>query len=100
MPRWPQQEQENVRQMWTPSAQKIGEELQAYRGGWLEQMKHRVPLSFQFQTFFMLGVPLVGYGAYRNFAAGWGGSTIGAAAVTNALKCRVAEKLAALGKPP
>lgn len=112
MPRWPQQEQENVRQMWTPSAQKIGEELQAYRGGWLEQMKHRVPLSFQFQTFFMLmfiwrplglmlmgmalyklgvfaaersstfygrmvaagfllGVPLVGYGAYRNFAAGW-----------------------------
>ena len=28
------------------------------------------------------------------------GSTIGAAAVTNALKCCVAEKLAALGKPP
>jgi uncharacterized phosphosugar-binding protein len=28
------------------------------------------------------------------------GSTIGAAAVTNALKCRVAEKLAALGKAP
>lgn len=28
------------------------------------------------------------------------GSTIGAAAVTNALKCRIAEKLTALGKPP
>ena len=28
------------------------------------------------------------------------GSTIGAAAVTNALKCRVAEKLTALGLPP
>jgi hypothetical protein len=28
------------------------------------------------------------------------GSTIGAAAVTNAFKCRVAENLAALGKPP
>ncbi|MCA1900171.1 MAG: SIS domain-containing protein [Chloroflexi bacterium] len=28
------------------------------------------------------------------------GSTIGGAAVTNALKCRIAEKLAALGKPP
>jgi len=28
------------------------------------------------------------------------GSTIGAAAVTNALKCRLAEKLTALGKPP
>jgi len=28
------------------------------------------------------------------------GSTIGAAAVTNALKCCIAEKLAALGKPP
>ena len=28
------------------------------------------------------------------------GSTIGAAAVTNAIKCRVAEKLVALGKPP
>lgn len=28
------------------------------------------------------------------------GSTIGAAAVTNALKCRVAEQLVALGKPP
>ena len=28
------------------------------------------------------------------------GSTIGAAAVTNALKCQIAEKLTALGKPP
>ena len=28
------------------------------------------------------------------------GSTIGAAAVTNALKCRIAEKLTALDKPP
>ncbi|HAD07429.1 MAG TPA: SIS domain-containing protein [Anaerolineaceae bacterium] len=28
------------------------------------------------------------------------GSTIGAAAITNALKCRIAEKLTALGKPP
>ncbi|MCB0183973.1 MAG: SIS domain-containing protein [Caldilineaceae bacterium] len=28
------------------------------------------------------------------------GSTIGAAAVTNALKCRIAEQLTALGKPP
>ncbi|HVF26442.1 MAG TPA: SIS domain-containing protein [Anaerolineales bacterium] len=28
------------------------------------------------------------------------GSTIGAAAVTNSLKCRIAEKLTALGKPP
>ena len=28
------------------------------------------------------------------------GSTVGAAAVTNALKCRIAEKLTALGKPP
>jgi uncharacterized phosphosugar-binding protein len=28
------------------------------------------------------------------------GSTIGAAAVTNALKCSIAEKLAALGRPP
>ena len=28
------------------------------------------------------------------------GSTIGAAAITNMLKCRIAEKLAALGKPP
>ena len=28
------------------------------------------------------------------------GSTIGAAAVTNALKCRIAEKLTFLGKPP
>jgi len=28
------------------------------------------------------------------------GSTIGAAAVTNALKCRIAEKLTSLGKPP
>ncbi len=28
------------------------------------------------------------------------GSTIGAAAVTNALKCAIAERLVALGKPP
>ena len=28
------------------------------------------------------------------------GSTIGAAAATNALKCSIAEKLTALGKPP
>ncbi len=98
--------------MWQPTPEKINAELQAYHGGWLKQMEHRVPTTLEFQVFSTLfffckpaglmlvgmalykmgvlaaqasrafyawmiaagvivGLPLVGYGAYRNFAAAW-----------------------------
>ncbi|MCI0402061.1 MAG: hypothetical protein L0212_00875, partial [Acidobacteria bacterium] len=51
---WPAEEVANMQQMWRPDAAKVAEEMNAYRGGWLEQMQHRVPMSFEFQTFFLL----------------------------------------------
>jgi uncharacterized protein len=90
----------------------VNREIEAYRGGWLQQMEHRVPTSFEFQTFFtlmfiwkplglmlvgmafyktgvlaaqasrgfyggmiasgvLLGLPMIAWGVYRNFSAGW-----------------------------
>ncbi len=69
---WPAEEVANVQQMWRPDAAKVAEEVNAYRGGWLEQMQHRVPFSFEFQTIFFLmffwkpaGVMLLGMALYK-----------------------------------
>jgi uncharacterized protein len=101
-----------ILQMWQPPPEKINAEIEAYRGGWLKQMEHRVPTAFEFQVFplifflwkpaglmligmalyktgvlaaqasrtfyawmvatgVLVGIPLVVYGAHRNFSAGW-----------------------------
>ena len=112
MPYWPREQVTEVAKMWQPPPEKINAELQAYHGGWLKQMEHRVPTALQFQVFptlfliwkpaglmlvgmafyktgvlaaqasravyawmvaagVVVGLPLVGYGVHRNFAAGW-----------------------------
>lgn len=40
---------------WQPSEAALRSEIKAYRGGWLEQMDHRVPTSFGRQTSGFLG---------------------------------------------
>jgi uncharacterized protein len=69
---WPAEEVTKVQEMWRPDAAKVAEEVNTYRGGWLEQMQHRVPFSLEFQTFFFLmffwrpaGVMLLGMALYK-----------------------------------
>ncbi len=69
---WPAAEVANVQQMWRPDAAKVAEEMTAYRGGWLEQMAHRVPFfaEFSFIFFWMFfwrpaGVMLLGMALYK-----------------------------------
>lgn len=45
---------------WRPAESVIRAEIETYRGGWLAQMDHRVPSSFQRQT-----VGLLGYTGWR-----------------------------------
>ena len=51
LPYWPQEAYQGLMQAWQPSTELIEKEIQAMRGGWLEQMGQRVPASFYFQTF-------------------------------------------------
>jgi uncharacterized protein len=69
---WPAEEVAKMQQMWRPDAAKVAEEMNAYRGGWLEQMQHRVPFFFEFSTVFFLmffwrpaGVMLLGMALYK-----------------------------------
>jgi len=69
---WPAEEVANVQQMWRPNAAKIAEEMSAYRGGWLEQMQHRVPFFAEFSLVFFwmffwrpAGVMLLGMALYK-----------------------------------
>lgn len=110
---WPQEAIEGIMTSWKPGPEQIAKELAAYRGGWLQQMAHRVPASLNFQIFvfmiwtgwrvggmiligmalykwdiltakrsfkfygallgigFGIGIPVIAYGVYKNFAAGW-----------------------------
>ncbi|WP_122088503.1 DUF418 domain-containing protein [Halalkalicoccus subterraneus] len=45
---------------WHPSVAALQGEIAAYRGGWLEQMRHRVPTAFERQT-----TGFLGYSAWR-----------------------------------
>ncbi len=69
---WPAEEVANMQQMWRPDAAKVAEEMNAYRGGWLEQMQHRVPFFFEFSAIFLwiffwrpAGVMLLGMALYK-----------------------------------
>ncbi|MCP5104425.1 MAG: DUF418 domain-containing protein, partial [bacterium] len=50
LPHWPQELLEASRQSWQPSQELIDIEIATYRGGWWEQMSHRVITSLSFQT--------------------------------------------------
>jgi uncharacterized protein len=73
LPSWPKEMVENTRQSWQPGEDIIAEEIAIYRGGWQEQMVHRVPAAMGFQTFvfFMMvlwragGLMLIGMALFK-----------------------------------
>ncbi|MDJ0753524.1 MAG: DUF418 domain-containing protein [Ardenticatenaceae bacterium] len=50
IPNWPPEMIAEFQAEWQPSAAEIAWETDAYQGGWLEQMAHRVPASISMQT--------------------------------------------------
>ena len=55
MPLWPQEAVTGFKaDAWLPPPEAVDAEVAAYRGNWLEQMSHRAPTAFEFQTFLML----------------------------------------------
>ena len=78
IPYWPQENYQQSLQHWMPSAESIQAEIAAYRGGWPEQMSHRVPASIVMQTFLFLtfmswrcgGLMLIGMALFK-----WGALT-------------------------
>ncbi len=62
---------EAIAGQWAPTEAAIRQEVAAYRGGWLEQLDHRVPAAFQRQTgivenFWQIGgTMLLGMALYR-----------------------------------
>ncbi|MCP5102313.1 MAG: DUF418 domain-containing protein [bacterium] len=50
MPHWPPEELKETSRFWHPSQEIIDKEVAAYRGGWWEQMSHRVPVTLSFHT--------------------------------------------------
>jgi len=61
------------RAQWTPSPANIGLEIIQYRGGWTEQMGHRVPAAWEMQTWSfythflwqMMGLMLIGMALFK-----------------------------------
>lgn len=70
---WPPASVEEIRTSWRPSPGAIEREIAAYRGGWIEQMAHRIPTAIEFQTFLFLiffswraaGLMLVGMALFK-----------------------------------
>jgi uncharacterized protein len=113
IPFWPPEAIKGTAQYWIPSAEVIGQRLEAFRGGWLDQMSERVPGSLMMHTIvylifgiwrtvgvmlagmalmkwgiisaeksnrfytvtlltgFVIGLPLIGYGASQHIAHDW-----------------------------
>jgi len=73
IPYWPQENYQQSLQHWMPSQESIQAEIAAYRGGWLEQMSHRVPATMVMQTFLFLtfmswrcgGLMLIGMALFK-----------------------------------
>jgi uncharacterized protein len=69
---WPEQAIADLG--WMPPADVLNRELERYRGSWMEQMGHRVPMAFFFETFLMVatamgwkicGMILLGMGLFK-----------------------------------
>jgi uncharacterized protein len=54
LPYWPPEGVANVRLWWDPPPEILAARLEAYRGGWLEQMRERIPGALALQTFVYL----------------------------------------------
>jgi uncharacterized protein len=70
---WPPESIENTLKGWKPSAEIVQSQLQAYQGGWLEQMSQRIPSALGMHTFLFFflfgwragGLMLVGMALYK-----------------------------------
>jgi uncharacterized protein len=51
---WPPEGVENLMKSWMPGPELIRQQVEAFRGGWLDQMSQRVPVSAMMQSFFLL----------------------------------------------
>lgn len=51
IPHWPPEAIKGTAQYWSPSAEVIAQRLEAYRGGWSDQMSERVSSSLMLHTF-------------------------------------------------
>ncbi len=73
MPQWPDEAVQSNLQGWKPGPEIVAGEVDAYRGGWPEQMSVRVPQSVGHQTFLFLifygwrvvGLMMVGMAFYK-----------------------------------
>ncbi len=54
LPHWPPEALEGSSQFWSPSAEIVAKELEAYRGGWLGQLSQRAPGALMMHTFVYL----------------------------------------------
>ena len=76
---WPPEGIENLAKSWAPANDLIEKEISAFQGSWIQQMSHRVPAAFAFQTFIFLiwsgwragGLMLIGMAFYK-----WGILTV------------------------
>ncbi|MFW6198402.1 MAG: DUF418 domain-containing protein [Acidobacteriota bacterium] len=73
MPHWPEAELQAALLDWSPPPAAVAAEIEAYRGGWLQQMDRRIPAAVEMQTSIFLfwslwragGLMLVGMALYR-----------------------------------
>lgn len=73
MPYWPDEQLAEIAMDWQPSPDVVEAEVAAYRGGWRQQMAHRVPAAIGFQTLILLvwgfwragGMMLIGMALFK-----------------------------------
>ncbi len=73
MPYWPDEQLAEMAMDWQPSPKVVEDEVAAYRGGWHQQMAHRVPAAVKFQTLILIvwgfwrasGMMLIGMALFK-----------------------------------
>ena len=73
MPSWTAAQDAAAHQQWAPTADVLHDEIEAYRGGWWAQMRHRIPtalaretVGFASRAFWqMTGLMLIGMSLFR-----------------------------------
>ncbi|MGH7391031.1 MAG: DUF418 domain-containing protein [Candidatus Rokuibacteriota bacterium] len=73
LPWWSAEAAARFSEAWSPSAEVVAREIARYRGGWLEQMAHRVPAAWEGQTSALayrllwqgVGLMLIGMGLFK-----------------------------------
>ena len=72
MPYWTPEEMDGLRAFWSPDAASVAQEVNAYRGSWLDQMAQRIPGAIAIQTALLpfvapraTGMMLLGMALYK-----------------------------------